>query len=146
MSYEFEFASLPKKFDIDCLLGMNNLRYYAPYNTHYFYFDNIQIPRVHFLVHLLPYFTPASRGESTQLIDHHTVTPIYTYPVHITSDLELVIHNILEHLYTNNRLLYFDKAPRYCSLDLLEQYKETKVTVNSIIVSPLDKQKCLLIK
>lgn len=42
-----------------------------------------------------------------QLIDHHTQSPMYTYPIQITSDLEKIIHNILEPLYTNNLLFYY---------------------------------------
>ena len=146
--YNFDFALLPKEFDSDCILGMDNLRHLPPFNKYYSELDGSLVPQVTLPATIAPHYTPAAqRGEKPVTLIEHVKTPkiiqpkICTYNIPTTNEFEILIHNMLEPLYSDDPLKWFDKAPRYCKIELMEQYKDAKVRVNSIMVSPTGKEK-----
>jgi hypothetical protein len=140
--YYFDFALLPKQLDTDCILGMDNLRYLSPFDKHYFELDGQMVPRIPLPAYLSQHYTPsAQRGEVT-LIEQNILVQdkICTYNINISNEFEKVVHNMLEPLYSDNPLKWFDRSPRYCTIEFLEKFKDSKVRVNSIMVSPFDKE------
>ena len=58
--YNFDFALLPKEFDSDCILGMDNLRHLPPFNKYYFELDGVLVPRVTLPATIAPHYTPVA--------------------------------------------------------------------------------------